>query len=238
RLDPVSRTVSRDGEPSVSSKQEFRSSQSFSRRAGQVLSQGDIIEHLYDLDSQRESNAVEVSVSRSRRKIGRDRITTSRGSGYSSRARVLSAILVWVGLGIGGIWFSATRVFTKHIGEQYHEESDVHVRESAGLVKIGPGEHIELTRPSSEPRYSVPLSGFYWQVSVDRGMISRSASMTRGASDEDVAHGPVIVHRLDNGPTDPAITYGSIRKSPSGRDIHFVIATDQRSLDETIARFT
>jgi signal transduction histidine kinase len=69
-------------------------------------------------------------------------------------------------------------------------------------------------------------------------MILRSASMTRGALDEDVAHGPVIVHRLDNGPTGPAITYGLIRKSPSGRDIHFVIATDQRLLDETIARFT
>ncbi|MBF5091796.1 HAMP domain-containing histidine kinase [Novosphingobium sp. NBM11] len=161
-----------------------------------------------------------------------------RGLLNSLRARVLLAILVWVGLGIGGIWFSATRVFTKHIEEQYHEELDVHVRELAGLVKIGPGEHIELTRPLSDPRYLVPLSGFYWQVSVDRGMILRSASMTRGALDEDVAHGPVIVHRLDNGPTGPAITYGLIRKSPSGRDIHFVIATDQRLLDETIARFT
>jgi two-component system OmpR family response regulator len=82
RLDPVSRTVLRDGEPLVLSKQEFRLLQLFLRRAGQVLSQGDIIEHLYDLDSQRELNAVEVLVSRLRRKIGRDRITTLRGLGY------------------------------------------------------------------------------------------------------------------------------------------------------------
>jgi len=82
RLDPVSRTVLRDGEPLVLSKQEFRLLQLFLRRSGQVLSQGDIIEHLYDLDSQRELNAVEVLVSRLRRKIGRDRITTLRGLGY------------------------------------------------------------------------------------------------------------------------------------------------------------
>lgn len=82
RLDPVSRSVLRDGEPLMLSKQEFRLLQLFLRRAGQVLSQGDIVEHLYDLDSQRELNAVEVLISRLRRKIGRDRITTLRGLGY------------------------------------------------------------------------------------------------------------------------------------------------------------
>jgi two-component system, OmpR family, response regulator len=52
------------------------------RRAGQVLSQPEILEDLYDLETERELNTVEVLVGRLRRKIGKDRITTLRGMGY------------------------------------------------------------------------------------------------------------------------------------------------------------
>ena len=54
----------------------------FMRRAGQVLSQADIMDDLYELDRERELNTVEVLVGRLRRKIGRGRITTLRGMGY------------------------------------------------------------------------------------------------------------------------------------------------------------
>jgi DNA-binding response OmpR family regulator len=48
--------------------QEFRLLQLFLRRPGQVLAQGDILEHLYDLGAERDLNAVEVLISRLRRK--------------------------------------------------------------------------------------------------------------------------------------------------------------------------
>ncbi|MCJ2189124.1 response regulator [Novosphingobium beihaiensis] len=82
RLDPVARDVQCDGEPLALSKQEFRLLNLFIRRPGQILSQADIGEHLYDLDSHRDLNAVEVLVSRLRRKIGAERIRTVRGLGY------------------------------------------------------------------------------------------------------------------------------------------------------------
>lgn len=81
-LDPISGEVRCDGRDVVLSKQEFRLLHLFMRRAGQVLSQGDIAENLYDLESHRDANAVEVLVSRLRRKIGADRIRTMRGLGY------------------------------------------------------------------------------------------------------------------------------------------------------------
>lgn len=62
--------------------------------------------------------------------------------------------------------------------------------------------------------------------------------MTRGSLEEDIAHSPEILHRLEHGPTGPAITYGYTRKGPAGEDIHFVIATDQRELDRLIGSFT
>ncbi|MDE8653135.1 response regulator transcription factor [Novosphingobium album (ex Liu et al. 2023)] len=82
RLDPIAREVECDGRALSLSKQEFRLLNLFMRRPGQVLSQGDIVEHLYDLESHRDINAVEVLVSRLRRKIGTGRIQTLRGLGY------------------------------------------------------------------------------------------------------------------------------------------------------------
>ncbi|MBC2667177.1 HAMP domain-containing histidine kinase [Novosphingobium flavum] len=156
----------------------------------------------------------------------------------SLRLRYAAAIMLWVAAGIGGIWFSATRVFTRHIEAQYHDELYGHVRELAGLVNVSPDGHLTLTRPLSDPRYLEPMSGFYWQVSVWHGDVLRSASMRRGGLDEDVAHSPEVFHAVDNGPTGAAISYGFTRPAPDGRIIHYVISTDKRFLDAAIAGFT
>lgn len=159
-------------------------------------------------------------------------------SGASLRARFLVAIPLWVALGIGGIWYSATSVFTRHIEQQYHDELYGHVRELAGLVDVDKSGHIALSRPLSDPRYLEPMSGFYWQVTVDQGQTLRSASMLRGRLDDDVAHSPQVIHMVERGPTGAAIMYGFTRLVPDGRVIHYVIATDKRFLDRAIAGFT
>ena len=81
-LDPLARSAALAGEPLSLSRQEFRLLHLFVRRAGQVLSQADILDDLYALADEREPNTVEVLIGRLRRKIGRTRITTLRGSGY------------------------------------------------------------------------------------------------------------------------------------------------------------
>lgn len=81
-LDPLARTVTLAGAPLSLSRQEFRLLHLFLRRAGQVLSQTDILDDLYALDDEREPNTVEVLIGRLRRKIGHTRITTLRGLGY------------------------------------------------------------------------------------------------------------------------------------------------------------
>lgn len=81
-LDPLARTATQTGQPLALSRQEFRLLHLFIRRAGQVLSQSDILDDLYALDDERERNTVEVLIGRLRRKIGRERITTLRGMGY------------------------------------------------------------------------------------------------------------------------------------------------------------
>lgn len=82
RIDALARTAELEGRPLALSRQEFRLLNLFVRRAGQILPQGDILEHLYELDEPRELNTVEVLVGRLRRKIGKQRISTLRGLGY------------------------------------------------------------------------------------------------------------------------------------------------------------
>lgn len=156
----------------------------------------------------------------------------------SLRLRFLLAVTLWVLLGTAAIWFSAVSIFSRHVEQSYHEELEVHVRELGRLTEIAPDGAMVLTRPLSDPRYDVPLSGFYWQVTAAGHPPLRSGSMTRGTLDESIAHSPEVLHRLDNGPTGPAITYGFTRKGPAGEEIHFVIATDQRELDRLIGSFT
>lgn len=156
----------------------------------------------------------------------------------SLRLRILLAGVVWSALGIGGIWYSATSLFAKHVEQSYHEELEVHIKELAGLVEVRPDGSLRMDRPLSDPRYLVPLSGFYWQVTAKGHKALRSPSMTRGALDETIAHDSSVHHLVEAGPTGPTITYGLLRKAVDGREVHFVIATDERLLDETIASFT
>lgn len=168
-------------------------------------------------------------------RLGHGAVMWSR---WSLRTRILLAVLAWTAVGVGGIWYSATRLFIKHVELLYHEELDVHIRELAGLVSTGADGKLRMDRPLSDPRYLVPLSGFYWQVTDASGQSLRSPSMTQGKLDESVAHDSSIHHHVQDGPTGPTITYGIMRRAPSGSEIHFVIATDQRLLDATIISFT
>ncbi len=54
----------------------------FMHRVGRIISQNELAEHLYSTDENRESNTIEVYVSRLRRKTSPDIIKTVRGLGY------------------------------------------------------------------------------------------------------------------------------------------------------------
>jgi signal transduction histidine kinase len=156
----------------------------------------------------------------------------------SLRGRFLLAILLWVALGIGAIWYSSVRLFTSHVEAQYHEELEVHVRELGGLTVLDQLGRPQMTRPLSDPRYGEPLSGFYWQITRPGYGTLKSPSMTRGGLDYDIAHSPSILHRVADGPTGHTIVYGFVREAPGGAPIHFVIATDERHLLRIISAFT
>ena len=81
-LSPATGTVTVAGKPIDLTAQEFRMLNYFMHRQGRVISQSELLDHLYSLQSERDPNVVEVYVARLRRKLGREAIKTLRGLGY------------------------------------------------------------------------------------------------------------------------------------------------------------
>jgi len=61
---------------------EFRLLRYFMLHAGEILSKTQLAEHVYDYDSDKDSNVIEVYVRRLRQKLGDHLIETRRGQGY------------------------------------------------------------------------------------------------------------------------------------------------------------
>lgn len=86
RLDTAAKTVTVDGAPVELTTYEYRVLEQLMLRPGEVLSKSELTEHLYDQDSDRDSNVIEVFIGRLRRKLDPDDryhpIDTVRGRGY------------------------------------------------------------------------------------------------------------------------------------------------------------
>lgn len=81
-LEPNLSRVTRDGVPVKLTTHEFRVLSYLMHHRGRLVSQSELIEHIYAQDFDRDSNTVEVFIGRLRRKLGAAFIETVRGSGY------------------------------------------------------------------------------------------------------------------------------------------------------------
>jgi two-component system, OmpR family, response regulator len=82
RLDTRSGRVTLAGQSVKMTAQEYKLLSYLLHHKGKVVSRTELIEHIYDQDFDRDSNTIEVFVTRIRKKLGADIITTIRGLGY------------------------------------------------------------------------------------------------------------------------------------------------------------
>ena len=61
---------------------EFRLLRYFMLHPGRIISKAVLTEHVYDYDSDKDSNVIEVYINRLRQKLGKEIIQTRRGQGY------------------------------------------------------------------------------------------------------------------------------------------------------------
>ncbi|MCW8901768.1 MAG: response regulator transcription factor [Gammaproteobacteria bacterium] len=71
-----------DGKTHTLTGTEFRLLRYFLLNAGHVLSKSRLTDHLYDLESDKDSNVIEAYIKRLRKLLGKERIETRRGQGY------------------------------------------------------------------------------------------------------------------------------------------------------------
>lgn len=81
-IDQAARLVRRGGQRIELTQREWAVLDQLLRRPGTIVSRERIEEELYAFGAEIESNAVEVYVSRLRKKLGKDLIVTQRGIGY------------------------------------------------------------------------------------------------------------------------------------------------------------
>lgn len=82
RLDTRNGEVTLAGAPVTLTGHEFKVLSYLMHHKGRIVSRGELVEHIYHQDEDRDSNTIEVFVRRLRRKLGEDMIQTHRGLGY------------------------------------------------------------------------------------------------------------------------------------------------------------
>jgi two-component system, OmpR family, response regulator len=86
-LDTRTSEVTHEGTPVKLTAHEYRVLSYLMHHRDRVVSQGELMDHVYGLPLERESNTVEVFVARLRRKLGATAIETLRGRGYRMAER-------------------------------------------------------------------------------------------------------------------------------------------------------
>ncbi|QEU91762.1 response regulator transcription factor [Streptomyces kanamyceticus] len=86
KVDTAARRVFRGDDEVTLTTKEFAVLEQLVTRAGEVVSKGDILEHVWDFAYEGDPNIVEVYISTLRRKLGAALIKTVRGAGYRLEA--------------------------------------------------------------------------------------------------------------------------------------------------------
>ncbi|WP_425988358.1 ATP-binding protein [Afipia sp. DC4300-2b1] len=158
----------------------------------------------------------------------------------SLKGRLIGVAVVWILVGVLVSGVALSTVFKTHVTQQFYEELYVHLDELQGLVTVtSSGPHLQ--RPLSDPRYDVPLSGYYWEVQKPGRIVASSTSLQGGVllgiPPDDPPDGTVHTHMID-GPTGKVLVAERVhRYNPSDPPLRFIIGTDRRHLESVLQGF-
>jgi signal transduction histidine kinase len=95
----------------------------------------------------------------------------------SLRLRLIAggAAAILVALSVAG--FALTVLFERHVTRTIADDLEVSLKQLIAGLEIGPDGALVVARPPTDPRFSEPLSGLYWQVTDDHDRLVRSRSL-------------------------------------------------------------
>lgn len=158
----------------------------------------------------------------------------------SLKGRLIIAASIWIVLGLVAAGFALSAVFRQLVATQFQEELFVHLDELQRLAQFPAEGKSYLQRDLSDPRYEVPLSGYYWEILRDTQILARSRSLADKALSR-LPHPPVDTgvhtHRTEGPTGQMVIAERVVANLPDGPPIRFLIGTDQRHMDAVFANF-
>lgn len=96
----------------------------------------------------------------------------------SIRLRITIASLVAIATAIFAANILIANLFKEHATKQFEATMQFQLNQLASLIAVDPKTgRVTLTSPAGEPRWSAPLSGFYWQINFPDGQLLRSRSL-------------------------------------------------------------
>ena len=120
----------------------------------------------------------------------------------SLRLRLLAAgaASILIALALAGL--GLTLLFERHVERRVVVELELDLRQLIGHLGRGENGALHLERPLADPRFEVPLSGLYWQITEEPGgVVLRSRSLWDGTLD-------LPIDRLRTGEVHRHITAG------------------------------
>jgi signal transduction histidine kinase len=158
----------------------------------------------------------------------------------SLKARLITVAAIWVvaGVAVAGVLLSSQ--FKGFLIEQFYHELHEHLDELEGVLAVNGSGRVEVQRALSDPRYQIPLSGFYWEVQAGDRAVARSNSLEGPmlkVPDDGGADALVHEHSI-SGPTGELLIAERLRWiKDDEKPIRIIIGTDKRLLDQVLAQF-
>ena len=94
------------------------------------------------------------------------------------RLSVAAALSILLALVLSG--FFLTLIFERHVTRRVDNELSVYIKQLAASLEIGEDGEPALFAPLGDPRFDQPLSGLYWQIEDETGVVLSSRSLWAG----------------------------------------------------------
>ncbi|MFZ1813156.1 MAG: HAMP domain-containing sensor histidine kinase [Rhizobiaceae bacterium] len=94
----------------------------------------------------------------------------------SLRLRLLFAAAILILFALGAVWLILVDLFERDVAAGYERELIAVIDTLAANLDVS-GQQPSLTQEPSDPRYSIPASGHYWQLDDGKGNLLRSRSL-------------------------------------------------------------
>ena len=171
----------------------------------------------------------------------------------SLRLRLLLGTLGWIALTIVAAGLALGGLFRQHVALQFDAELNTHLDQLVAHLIVDDNGQPSLSVAQSDPRFSKPYSGLYWQVDRLDPLAGNAVGLLRSRSLwDDVlrlpadtpGNGELHQHHIA-GPGDSAlgavervVRVASAGERAAARSFRLVVAADEQQMNAPIERFS